>query len=223
MRNNIKRLLKVSNMSLPQDHYCNITFIAIVVAIEPESNAMTIRFKIERCTSLYNNEASHRKVKCIIVICVISNTSQCSRITYLKQISSLAYTAEKIEFSIADFFRKCDRMGRKLRIWSRLLKKSLTENFIFCAVIIKYCGLKLLFFSMIFAEKYPQVNIHLFKVSSRSTRKGCGIISKLTKKVSEQLYVLIMSSTRFRVIHTLQLSKCQGTPCSKQARYLKFK
>ena len=32
-------------------------------------------------------------------------------------------------FSITDFFSKCD-----LRIWSRLLKKSVMENFVFCAV-----------------------------------------------------------------------------------------
>ena len=95
-------------------------------------------------------------------------------------------------------------MDRKLRIWSCLLKKSLMENFIFCAVIIKSCGLKLLFFSVIFqstllAEKYPQVDIHLFKVNRRSSRKRCGIISKLIKNVPERLYVLIMSRTLFRV------------------------
>ena len=35
---------------------------------------------------------------------------------------------------INDFFIKCDQIHRKLRIWSHLLKKSLMENFIFCAV-----------------------------------------------------------------------------------------
>ena len=35
---------------------------------------------------------------------------------------------------IKDFFSKCDQISRKLRIWSHLLKKSLVENFIFCAV-----------------------------------------------------------------------------------------
>ena len=34
-----------------------------------------------------------------------------------------------------DFFSKCDQIHRKLRIWLHLLKKSLIENFIFCAVI----------------------------------------------------------------------------------------
>ena len=45
-----------------------------------------------------------------------------------------SYTAQKMKFSIKDFFSKCDQIGRKLRIWSHLLKRSLMENFIFCAV-----------------------------------------------------------------------------------------
>ena len=39
-----------------------------------------------------------------------------------------------MKFSIEDFFSKCDQIRTKLPIWSHLLKKSLTENFIFCAV-----------------------------------------------------------------------------------------
>ena len=39
-----------------------------------------------------------------------------------------------MKFSIKDFFSKCDQICRKLRIWSDLLRKSLMENFIFCAV-----------------------------------------------------------------------------------------
>ena len=39
-----------------------------------------------------------------------------------------------MKFSIKDFFSKCDQIHSKLRIWSYLLKKSLMENFIFCAV-----------------------------------------------------------------------------------------
>ena len=41
--------------------------------------------------------------------------------------------AQKMKFSIKDFFKKCDQIRRKLRIWSHLLKKTLMENFIFCA------------------------------------------------------------------------------------------
>ena len=39
-----------------------------------------------------------------------------------------------MEFSIKDFFSKCDQIRRKLWIWSHLLKKFLMENFIFCAI-----------------------------------------------------------------------------------------
>ena len=45
------------------------------------------------------------------------------------------YTAQKMKFSIKDFFSKCDQVRRKLRIWSHLLKKFLMENFTFCAVL----------------------------------------------------------------------------------------
>ena len=39
----------------------------------------------------------------------------------------LKITAQKMKFSIKDFFNKCDQIRRKLRIWSHLLKKSLME------------------------------------------------------------------------------------------------
>ena len=45
-----------------------------------------------------------------------------------------ANTAQKMKFSIKDFFSKCDQIRSFLRIWSNLLKKSFMENFIFCAV-----------------------------------------------------------------------------------------
>ena len=38
---------------------------------------------------------------------------------------------QKMKYSTKDFFSKCDQINWKLRIWSHLLKKSLTENFIF--------------------------------------------------------------------------------------------
>ena len=40
-----------------------------------------------------------------------------------------------MKFAIKDFCSECDKIRRKLRIWSPLLNKSLMENFIFCAVI----------------------------------------------------------------------------------------
>ena len=49
-------------------------------------------------------------------------------------INSLSTTL-KMKFSITDFVSKCDQIRRKLRIWTHILKKSVMENFIFCAVI----------------------------------------------------------------------------------------
>ena len=50
--------------------------------------------------------------------------------------SDVHVTAQKMKFSIKDFFCKCDQNNIFLRIWSHLLKKSLMENFIFCTVCI---------------------------------------------------------------------------------------
>ena len=50
--------------------------------------------------------------------------------------NSLLHTAQRMEFSIKDFFSKCDQICRKLRIWLHLLKKPLMENFTFWAVSI---------------------------------------------------------------------------------------
>ena len=41
-----------------------------------------------------------------------------------------------MKFPIKEFFSKCDEIRSFQQIWSHLLKKSLMENFIFCAVIV---------------------------------------------------------------------------------------
>ena len=48
-------------------------------------------------------------------------------------------TEQKMKFSIKDFFSNCDQIRSFLRIWSHLLKKSLKENFIFCAEFCVAC------------------------------------------------------------------------------------
>ena len=52
----------------------------------------------------------------------------------LESVNYFSHTAQKMKFSIKDFFSKYDQIYRKLRIWSHLLNKSLMENFVFCAV-----------------------------------------------------------------------------------------
>ena len=48
------------------------------------------------------------------------------------------YTAQKMKFSITDFFSKCDQIRSFLRIWLHLLKKSVMKNSIFCLVIYDF-------------------------------------------------------------------------------------
>ena len=50
-------------------------------------------------------------------------------------LDSKEHTAQKMKFSIKDFFTKSDQIRRKLQIRSHLLKKSLMENFTFFAVV----------------------------------------------------------------------------------------
>ena len=45
------------------------------------------------------------------------------------------YNAQKMKFSIKQFFSKCDQIRRKLWTSSHLLKKSIMKNFTFCAVV----------------------------------------------------------------------------------------
>ena len=51
-----------------------------------------------------------------------------------QQWHGLKITAQKMKFSIKDFISKWDQFRSFLRIWSHLLKKSLMEYLIFCAV-----------------------------------------------------------------------------------------
>ena len=54
----------------------------------------------------------------------------------LPDVLKKAFTAQKMKFSIKDFFSKCNQIRSFLRIWSHLLKKSLMKNFIFSAVFV---------------------------------------------------------------------------------------
>ena len=63
-----------------------------------------------------------------------SGRSLCGGCHYCWNSCSLI-AAQKMKFSIKNFFSKRDQIRRKLRILSHLLKKSLMENFIFHAVV----------------------------------------------------------------------------------------
>ena len=53
---------------------------------------------------------------------------------WIERLFELCNTAQKMKFSIKDFFSKYDQIRRKLWIWFYLLRKSLMENFICCTV-----------------------------------------------------------------------------------------
>ena len=61
-------------------------------------------------------------------------TSGCFYNYFEKQ--SIHYFEQKRKFLLKGFFRKCDQICSFLRIWSHLLKKSLMEKFIFCALLV---------------------------------------------------------------------------------------
>ena len=54
-------------------------------------------------------------------------------------------TAQKMEFSIKDFFSKCDQNQRNWLIWSQLLKKCLMENSFFAQCKISLIDLRICF------------------------------------------------------------------------------
>ena len=57
--------------------------------------------------------------------------------SFVKNVFPINYgivTSEKLKFSIKDFLSNCDQISNFLQVWSHLLKTSLMENFIFCAV-----------------------------------------------------------------------------------------
>ena len=55
--------------------------------------------------------------------------------TYPNSYKHRRFTAQNMKFSIKDFFSKRDQIRILLRISPHLLKKSLMENFNFCAVL----------------------------------------------------------------------------------------
>ena len=83
-------------------------------------------------------------------------------------------TAQKMMFSIKDFFSKCGQIRGKLQIWSYLLKKSLMQNSIFCtvirlikrlAILVPVCSKQLW---DIFLSKKTRYNWKYFWISKRA-------------------------------------------------------
>ena len=126
-------------------------------------------------------------------------------------------TAQKMKFSIKDFFSKCDQIRSFLHIWSHLLKKSLMENFMFCA--------KLAVKPLIFAKGTTFLGAAFVSPISRSRRtdvflRKCAlkIYSKSTgghpcrSLVSIKLLCII--STSFQTILMLFFTNCHVQDCN---------
>ena len=75
---------------------------------------------------IVNLESTHDHIQCIILIFLFLSLNMCQRRI---QDSVKNITAQKMKFSITEFFSKCDQICRKLT-------KSVMENLIFCAVYV---------------------------------------------------------------------------------------
>ena len=87
------------------------------------------------CTIYSSNFIIQGHFLCLVYLCLCLGRIYVIFLSLSQQILVIKRnTAQKMKFSIKDFFSKCDQIRKKLRIWSHLLKKSIKENFIFCAL-----------------------------------------------------------------------------------------
>ena len=82
----------------------------------------------------FENHIQNRKLQAYAVVAT-TRIYQKKFLNALLIFSSAYYTAQKMKFTIIYFFSKCDQIRNFLRIWPHFLKKSIMENFIFCAVL----------------------------------------------------------------------------------------
>ena len=95
------------------------------------------------------------------------------------------HTAQKMKFSIKDFFNKCNQICIFLRIWPHLLEKSLMENFIFCALSFRYSYflLRQLVAVTLSGKSLPRANI-------------LALLRKRTRSLNVNHCILILDATR---------------------------
>ena len=78
---------------------------------------------------------------------------------------SLLYCTKNMKFSIKDFFSKCDKIQRKLPIWSHLLNKSLIKNYTL-NILESRNGIKM----NTYVIRYSVIKISPFLYSQRPVR-----------------------------------------------------
>ena len=92
----------------------------------------------------------------------------------------LTNTEQKMKFSIKDLFSKCDQSSSFLQIWPHLMKISLMENFIFCAV-------KLMKFSKQFVSGSNKTKIQV-NLGTSGTNKETKNINLVVEHPYEMIY-----------------------------------
>ena len=97
------------------------------------------------------------------------------------------HTAQKMKFSVTDFFSKCDQIRKKLCIWSHLLKKSLMGS----SGSNKILTMPLLPFKTKHSEfrnrssRQLSVVENFFQVQSGNMRKNADIFNELILNFNE--------------------------------------
>ena len=84
-----------------------------------------------------------------------------------------------MEFSIKDFFSKCDQIRRNLRIWSYLQKKSLMEKFIFCIVEVVH---DVILFHALCIQPIQKIGPEFFRTTLQSLEHLMRRLESIVKK-----------------------------------------
>ena len=114
----------------------------------PESTFLqNISGRLLNCSSLYFANCFVTVQLPILQVCTVRKLINCHQLLLYSSlkpfycwlslfISQIIITTlhKKSSFPLRIFFSKCNQIRSFLRIWLHLLKKSLIENFIFCAV-----------------------------------------------------------------------------------------
>ena len=98
------------------------------------------------CLFKVNNKDTRMKLICCLYRQPWTDFTHGSAVS---SIDSEMSVAQKMKFSIKDFFSKCNQICRKLRVWSHLLKKSLWKTSFFVQyglmnlflILLYYCWL----------------------------------------------------------------------------------
>ena len=123
-----------------------------------------------------------------------------------------------MKFYNKDFFSNYDQIRSLLRIWSHLLKKCLTENFVFYAVI-EYLNDKLWFkkTGADWQENKPEPNFFVLNICFQATGP-CDILEisiRLFKKEAKSLSIYKNKKNQLKYhlllfpLYLFKLSKCK--------------